>query len=204
MSPVYTYNSNDSGEYLVLLTVNDFVPCTSIASNTIDIFWQPYHYNYTAIYCSDGILPISVNVDNVMNYKWNTGDSVCCIIPTKTAIYTVSETNKCGTTDDSVNVRIDTCAKCLFVPTAFTPNNDGINDVLHVRPLCPIRNYEIKIYNRYGNIVYASNYVDQGWDGTFNGVSADIGTYFYTIEYTPDVPVGAFNYTAKGDVTLVR
>lgn len=204
MSPVYNYNNTDSGQYLVLLNVTDFVPCSDMATKIIDILWQPYQYNYTAIFCSDGVQQISVNVDNVMNYKWSTGDSVCCIVPTKTGIYTVSETNQCGTTNDEVNVRIDSCAKCLFVPNAFTPNNDGVNDILHVRPLCPIRNYSIKIFNRYGQMVYASNYVNEGWDGTFNGVAVDIGTYFYTIEYTPDVPVGAFDYFAKGDVTVVR
>jgi gliding motility-associated-like protein len=202
MSPTYTYNHNDSGIHFITMVATDFVPCTSVTTGWVDILWKPYHYDYNITYCSDGVLPIGITLNDV-SYKWNTGDSVCCILPPYTGVFVQTATNRCGSTDQTIGVRIDSCVKCLFVPSAFTPNGDNHDDILHVRAICPIRQFAIKIFNRYGTVVYSSNTVNMGWDGTFGGVALDLGTYFYTIEYMPDLPE-ARTYFMKGDVTLIR
>jgi gliding motility-associated-like protein len=103
----------------------------------------------------------------------------------------------------SVKVKLYDCDKCLFVPSAFTPNNDGLNDVFHIRMVCPIRHFGIKVFNRFGQVVYTSYYLNQGWDGKFNGEPVDIGTYLYEITYTPDL-LNAHELHKKGDVTVIR
>lgn len=70
----------------------------------------------------------------------------------------------------------------LYVPSAFTPNNDGLNDVLEVKGKF-FTNYSITIYNRLGNVVYKSTDITNGWDGTYKGtpVPADVYTYAITV-----------------------
>lgn|GEM_PF-4591862 len=201
-SPTFTYNHNDSGIHIITLVATDFVPCIDVTSRMIDILWKPYHHDYNVTYCSDGVLPIGITLDDV-SYKWTTGDSVCCIIPPATGMYVQTTTNRCGTTYQNIGVRIDSCVKCLFVPSAFTPNGDNHDDLLHVRAICPIRQFSMKIYNRFGVVVYSSNSINQGWDGFYNSTPLDIGTYMYTIEYMPDLPE-ARSYFLKGDITLIR
>lgn len=92
----------------------------------------------------------------------------------------------------------------VYVPSAFSPNGDGLND--HFRPKSAdgpilIRNFEI--YNRWGQMVFwgYGATAAEGWDGTFHGIPAEIGAYFYTIDI--ETPTGG-TIALKGDVTLVR
>jgi len=143
------------------------------------------------------------NHSSAPSYLWNTGEHNETIIPKSTGEYTLTATNQCSSADASLYLTLINCDSCLFVPNAFTPNGDGKNDFFRVRQLCPIRNYNVKIFNRYGQIVYSSYYVNEGWDGTLNGVPGDMGTYFYEIEYLADLP-NAIKRFLKGDITLVR
>jgi gliding motility-associated-like protein len=90
----------------------------------------------------------------------------------------------------------------VFMPNAFTPNNDGVND--RFRPVSTgyifVRYFEI--YNRYGQLVYAASGANiAGWDGTFSGQVMDVGTYYYHIDIETKE-----NKTIKmkGDVILLR
>jgi len=93
----------------------------------------------------------------------------------------------------------NTCCTVLF-PNAFTPNGDGKNDVF--RPLFNgYHNFHFfRIANRWGETIFESENSLPSWDGTFNGVTQDIGTYFYYIQYD----CGGNTIEAKGDVTLIR
>jgi gliding motility-associated-like protein len=89
----------------------------------------------------------------------------------------------------------------FFMPTAFTPNGDGLNDIL--RPVA-IGYKSIKyfrIFNRWGQMLYDSHNIEEGWDGTYHGRNADAGVYFWEINTTDRF--GATQHK-RGDVTLIR
>lgn len=71
-------------------------------------------------------------------------------------------------------------AATLFVPNAFTPNEDGINEKFGVVGQS-IGKFNMKIYNVWGEVVYETNNPNDGWDGTFKGKASPVGTYIYTI-----------------------
>ena len=88
----------------------------------------------------------------------------------------------------------------LLVPTAFSPNGDGKNDVFKVSNLTFQRIMEFRVFNRWGQEIFNSN-TNAGWDGTWQGEPQDIGNYTYLIRVnSPDGSVETY----KGDVTLVR
>src|SRR5690606_37353360 len=100
---------------------------------------------------------------------------------------------------DSLEVTTKPCCEMAF-PNAFSPNSDGRNDLF--RPVT-IGRREVKtfqVFNRYGQLVYESKQGHRGWDGTMNGRNADIGTYFYMIQFV----CGNENLTQSGEVILVR
>lgn len=68
----------------------------------------------------------------------------------------------------------------IFIPTAFTPNDDGINEKFGIVGQ-GIGTFNMKIYNAWGELVFECNKPEDGWDGTFKGAASPVGTYLYTV-----------------------
>lgn len=86
------------------------------------------------------------------------------------------------------------------VPNAFSPNGDNHNDVFWVRG-GPFTELELRIYNKWGELIFVGTSQQQGWDGTRDGIPQPIGVYVYTVHaVTPD----SKSYDLSGDVTLLR
>ncbi|MDQ6608382.1 MAG: gliding motility-associated C-terminal domain-containing protein, partial [Bacteroidota bacterium] len=84
----------------------------------------------------------------------------------------------CSSTD-AVNVKV---LKAPVIPNAFSPNNDGINDVWNIRYLNTYANASIEVYNRYGSLVFRSIGYNKPWDGTYNGNQLPVGVYYYIVD----------------------
>ena len=111
-------------------------------------------------------------------------------------------TGQCFKTDSVFIEMVD--VKCeppyIFVPNAFTPNNDGKNDNLYVRGR-ELNNIYFAIFNRWGEKVFESNRLDYGWDGTFKGELVKPDVFDYYLEYDCD---GVNTKFLKGNVTVIR
>jgi gliding motility-associated-like protein len=88
----------------------------------------------------------------------------------------------------------------LFVPTIFSPNDDGENDILFVRGE-GIQQLEFIIYNRWGEKIFESNHIDTGWDGTYKGKKCDPAVFAYVITAWM---MNGQKIVQSGNVTLVR
>lgn len=122
--------------------------------------------------------------------------------PKVTTVYTliVSDSNGC-TAMDTVSVYVNiVCEEEVFLPTSFSPNKDGINDVLYVRSNC-IQTMLFMIYNRWGEKIFESTDVTKGWDGTYKGVEMNAGVYAYFIEGNL---INKDTFSQQGKIILVR
>ncbi|MEO5642552.1 MAG: PKD domain-containing protein [Bacteroidia bacterium] len=120
--------------------------------------------------------------------------------PTVTTIYTVYYTNAFGcTASDTVTVEIIE-AYSIFIPGSFSPNGDGNNDVLFVRG-AGIKELSFTVYDRFGEKVFESTNVNDGWDGSFRGQPMNTGIYVW---YVSAVFYNTTMQILKGDVSLVR
>lgn len=101
------------------------------------------------------------------------------ILPHRNTTYVVTGTdaNGCQNTD-SVNV---TLRSELFVPALFTPNDDGNNDIFRVHGF-GVENITLKVYDRWGRLVFTSRDPEEGWDGKVNGKDAEPGNYVWAVE----------------------
>jgi gliding motility-associated-like protein len=139
-------------------------------------------------------------------YEWSNGDDGLSIIvsPTETTSYTVTVTdeNGCTATDVvTVTVRKAQCDETdVYLPNAFSPNSDGVNDILYVRSNF-IDDMELIIYNRWGQEVFRSKDQTVGWDGTFNGEPLPPDAYAY---YLRALCINALEYRKQGNVNLLR
>lgn len=96
-----------------------------------------------------------------------------------TYILEVVSNDGCGRDTDTVNV---TVGKGFYVPNAFSPNGDGLNDTWRIPSLNLYSDYEVSVYNRYGQVIYRSKTTDRPWDGTFKGEKQPSGIYPYIID----------------------
>ena len=87
------------------------------------------------------------------------------------------------------------------MPTAFTPNGDGHNDVFRILPGIQFTLQEFDIFNSWGQRVFTTNDISTGWDGAYKGLPADIGVYVYMIRGKNPAGQAVF---LKGIVALIR
>lgn len=93
------------------------------------------------------------------------------------------------------------CTKCkIIIPNAFSPNNDGINDILKPLGMC-IENFSMTIYNRWGQKVYSFSNITEGWDGLYKNIPQAIGIYVYVASGNFD---NGETFKLKGNISLIR
>ncbi len=97
----------------------------------------------------------------------------------KKYVLQVTSNKGCGIATDTVLVKV---FEKLFIPNAFTPNNDGINDTWFIETLEAYPHAGVKVFNRYGQMVFDNNGVNKPWDGMFKGVLLSPGAYVYLID----------------------
>jgi gliding motility-associated-like protein len=113
----------------------------------------------------------------------------------------VTATNQVGCTALDT-IHIDVYKEIgIFVPTAFSPNNDYKNDILHAVPRGMKQLNYFKIFNRFGQVVFYSNIFANGWDGNINGVRQNTGSYIWIAE---GIDIKGNVVSRKGYFTLVR
>lgn len=123
----------------------------------------------------------------ILSYKWTPSlglsrddvpDPVASPLADMTYKLTVSTNQGCTATDD---VFVDVLAN-PGIPSAFSPNGDGINDEWNIKYLSSYPSVEISIYNRYGEKVFRSTGNVKSWDGKYKGLMVPVGTYYYIID----------------------
>ncbi len=117
--------------------------------------------------------------------------------PLQTTTYTLTVTSNGCSASDAVQVTVQ--GECLDPANAFTPNNDGFNDVWVVTR-CPLT-VKVDVYNRWGGLIYHSDNYDNKWNGTRNGNPVPDGTYYYVIRVTY---ADGRQRTVTGNVTIMR
>lgn len=136
------------------------------------------------------------------SYLWQDSSASPQFNVTKEGAYSVSVTNSCGTIFSSINVVYKNCACNFYIPSAFSPNNDGKNDVFRTQYSCVFTNYEMKIYNRWGQQVFISTNVAYGWDGFFKSKPQPADIYIWELKYE-DMVTGKM-IRKNGTVMLIR
>lgn len=116
-------------------------------------------------------------------------------------IYASNDSSLCVGEGQSTIVTVENCLGKVIVPTAFSPNNDGVNDFLKLVNTEGVESVEFKVFNRWGQMVFNAIDVNDGWDGNFKRQPQGIGVYVFFAEVvykTMEVE------TVSGSVTLIR
>jgi gliding motility-associated-like protein len=135
------------------------------------------------------------------SYQWTDGSSERVRILTDSGWYSAEVSNPCGTASDQFYLSLVDCECHMYLPTAFSPNGDGLNDELIIKTRCELSSYQMEVYDRWGRQIFTSNNLNRGWDGTFQGQDVPNGSYPFIIRYTPE---GRNPRVEKGIVSVLR
>ncbi len=192
------YNVNQQGNYIVKLDLNG---CKK--SDTIKI-----NYNLKPrltlgpdqLICPGNTITLNPALDPAWQLRWQDGSSNPIYIVTQPGLYNLVATNTCGTTSDAIQILKGLCS--VYIPNAFTPNGDGKNDLFKAFGTELVTDFDLKIFNRYGQIVFTTTDKYKGWDGKLNGQDSPGGGFIYLLAYKESS--SAELKVTKGTFILIR
>jgi len=203
-TPAHAYAK--TGLYPIRVIVTDTTGCSDTADYELEIYPPPYINLGDDTTICEGLtimLPLSNTAKDVVKYIWHRDSTTDNTIAIKNeGDYVVTVFSQCGEYSDTFRLSLKDCA--VWFPSGFTPNGDGLNEIARLRSkyLSDIADYTLLIVNRFGEKVFVTNDVTEGWDGDYKGTRAEVGTYYYMIKYR--IAGGEKEYLLKGDLTLIR
>jgi gliding motility-associated-like protein len=210
-----TFQFGTAGTHTVTLVVVTAAGCADTLTQTLMINASPQAaYSDTTVCPTDGIYTDQSTIASgvITTWQWTFGDSTSSALQSPTHTYadtgmyivTLTVTSDSGcVTSFSDTTFIDVCSDDVtdpVLPSAFTPNGDGHNDVFIVRG-GPMQEMELRIYNEWGNLIFTSTTQTDGWDGTYKSKPQPAGTYVWTLVGTT---ADGNPINLHGSVTLMR
>lgn len=191
--------ANQAGTYSV--TVSDDVSCTANASISVSVLpLSPINLGEDISICNieSLILDAGLNIGNYQ-YTWSNGTQTSSTIVNQAGIYWVKYGDENCIVSDTIEV-----IGCpdIVVPNVFTPNGDGYNDRF-IPEASAIENFVMKIYNRWGTLIFETTDYIEGWDGKINEKEVSDGVYYWIIQYQERFS-DMGEKTLSGSVSVVR
>lgn len=209
-SPSYTFNT--VGTFTVTLIASNPGTCNGADTLTrvITVFPTPEaNFSFIPISAEENVPTTFTNLSvNATRYSWDFGDGTSSVEVNPVHQFDKTGTYKtCLTAYNSSNCPSIACKEVpadvvpiIGLPSAFSPNGDGENDILYVRGAA-IKTLDLKIYNRWGQLIFETTSQAIGWDGTFNGQPQPIDAYGYVLNVSF---IDGSTKLLKGNLTLLR
>jgi large repetitive protein len=153
--------------------------------------------------CNKGAAGANVQgatVSDTINYEWSNGkEGVASINELAAGNYNLHLTINSNKLDTVIYFKIEKIECQVKVSNQFTPNGDNYNDTWTISAWEYYPNFELEVYNKWGQRVHRQKQTFAPWDGTWNGINVIDGTYYYVFYYESGKP-----RHVKGDVTILR
>ena len=192
------YNAVLPGTYSVTVTAGG---CSFTDDITIQHIQIPqFSLGADVVLCEDINETLLLTTSETGTYLWQDNSTGNSFFVNQSGTYWLEVTNVCGSASDTIRVTSENCNCSVYVPNAFSPNGDGINDEFVPIYDCTFKDYQLRIYDRWGQLIYSTTDPQDTWNGRYNGDLAPIDVYVYVVDYREDV----INERIFGHVTLVR
>ena len=191
------FKVRNGGEYFVQVNLNN---CK--ASDTINVSQKAIPYfklGEDSAICEGEEYVLNPVLNTNTSYLWQDGSTAPSFVIRREGIYSLTASNECGSHSDSITITKGLCN--MLMPNAFSPNNDGLNDVFRVKYPFAVTHFHFLITNSWGQTVFETNDIHKGWNGTLQGEPSVSGIYVWVISFTD---IDNKDQQIKGTVTLLR
>lgn len=204
-NPSHSY----SGTGTFYVSMVRFTSCGNDTTfDTLQIAPQPVVNINDSTLCYGEPFMLQSNI-SASSYLWHDGSNLSFFKPYTSGLCWIEATHECGISRDSAYIEFEDCEATLFVPNAFIPGSVGINNSFFAKGI-NIAEFNLKIFNRWGQKLFESNDINLGWDGTYGGNICQQDVYVWKITYVDFV--SSKNHTSAnenikqrvGHVTLLR
>jgi gliding motility-associated-like protein len=202
----YLWNDGSTSPQRIISNAGTYSLITSDAvckrTDSFDItrnFTPTVELGNDSILCYNELTTLNAAHPLAEAYLWSTGSTDSSITVNTAGVYSVAVGNQCGVAVEDIAIDYKDCADIIFVPNAFTPNDDRLNDVLYAKAYFRIEEINFKIYNRWGQLIFTSTSLINGWNGKINSQKAPPGMYIWTVQYKRNGKV----YNQKGTVLVI-
>jgi gliding motility-associated-like protein len=206
----YRWNTGDTAGQITVDSAGWYqVELTNACGQMSDSIWVDYipdpqtSLRDTSLCEQDSNLLVSLPYNENYFYRWSTGADSSAIAINDSGTYFVTYGSYCDSISESFSLEKRPCSCELFIPNAFTPNGDGLNDVFTIVSPCEELEFELLIFNRWGILVHQQSSGTPSWDGYFNGELTP-GVYVYKINYRGRSMAGPVEGKESGTLTLIR
>ncbi|MEO8415337.1 MAG: gliding motility-associated C-terminal domain-containing protein [Ginsengibacter sp.] len=192
-----TYTVSTAGTYYVFVALNS---CSNSDTITVKYKVKPYFvFTGNPFICNGQPVTLSPSISDGQKYLWQDSTTASSLQIRKGGTYTLTVSNECGSYSNSIVIVQGDCQ--LNMPNAFTPGNDGLNDIFRVKYPGFIKSFHMTVFNRLGGKVFETSDVTSGWDGKLNSRDQPMGAYVWIISLTN---IDGITGTYKGTVILIR
>jgi gliding motility-associated-like protein len=212
--PTHVYNNDGSYDVSLSITTAEGCVTDTVLTDFVDVFPLPnanFDLNPEVVnLLSADIEFTDLSAGNIVNWNWNFGDGESSNVQNPSHLYgdtgtfsiRLLVTTDKGCTDETVRQVIVEPDFMFYVPNAFTPNEDGRNDYFRgYGEGIDWSTYQMSIFNRWGELIYYTENIEEPWDGTYKGAQVEVAVYVWKIRFY-DVKGDSHDY--YGHVSLLR
>lgn len=152
--------------------------------------------------CLGEALTLNARTGTATAYLWENNNTSPTRVFTEPGKYQLRVSNNCSVAYKDFKITTGVCPCNVYVPNAFTPNGDGLNDVFRASTQCFATNFKMTVFNRFGQPVFTSSDITRGWDGFVGAYPQSTGAFIWTMQYTD--PNTRKIISQKGTVMLIR
>lgn len=198
----------EEGSYWVKI---NYVNCTELI-DTLNVFFTDQliipgiFFDTLLTFCEDSPLnSFGITDPQAQTFEWSTGSNESTIEITEPGTYWLNMYYYgCEVYTDTIDVVFENCNCIVKFPNAFTPDGDNLNDTFSpiVKEIDCFAEYDLTIFNRWGNKVFESTDPAIGWDGKYDSKNANSDVYVYILKYK--LAIDSEEKVENGDLTLIR
>ena len=209
---LFNPSSSGAGVHTIVyhIEIDDCEASTSADIHVVDVPAVDLGDGLINCYSEPITLEVTTNPDDQI--LWSNGDTDNSAVfdfygysPGDQYVASVEVSNSCGTSSDFLTVELIDCDVYVYVPNSFTPDGDEHNQLFS--PVVTgdnITDYELSVFNRWGEVVFQSRDLSQGWDGTYNGTIVQEGSFVWTLRIIDASMTKTRTLEYNGHVTVIR
>ena len=181
-SVIYVHNKNSTTNAEIKLNGQYTVHVHHTPNQAVGIYMEiPGDYTNIEVLTAGVDISAETIDGKTYDYLWSTGATTPTINVTAEGKYSVTISLQNCSQSDNVKI-VDYCPTKIYFPSAFSPNNDGVNETFFARGIY-VEEFELMIFNRWGELIYKSTNFNEAWDGTYQGSKVQENVYIWKVLY---------------------